>query len=84
MMAAITGAPGIDRVIHQRILHIGPEEIVVAAKVAVARCATAEDVADAINAAKVKCREAVPDVRLLIYREPDIERARPTASPTTG
>jgi divalent metal cation (Fe/Co/Zn/Cd) transporter len=79
-----TDAPGIDRVIHQRTLHIGPEEVVVAAKIAVARGATAEDVADAINAAEVKCREAIPDLRLLIYLEPDIERASTTASPTTG
>jgi hypothetical protein len=56
----------------------------VAAKIAVARGATAEDVADAINAAEVKCREAIPDLRLLIYLEPDIERASTTASPTTG
>jgi divalent metal cation (Fe/Co/Zn/Cd) transporter len=35
ILAAITSAPGIDRVIHQRTLHVGREEVVVAVKVAV-------------------------------------------------
>ena len=33
IVAAIESVDGIDRVIHQRTLHVGPEEVVVAAKV---------------------------------------------------
>jgi cation diffusion facilitator family transporter len=73
IVAAIESVDGIDRVIHQRTLHVGPEEVVVAAKVAVPSGTTAEDIADAINAAEVKAREAAPDLTLLMYLEPDID-----------
>jgi len=73
IVSGIEAASGIDRVIHQRTLHVGPEEVVVAAKIAVPRGATAEQVADAINAAERSAREAVPDLTLLIYLEPDID-----------
>ncbi len=73
IVAAIESVDGIDRVIHQRTLHVGPEEVVVAAKVAVPAGTTVEDIADAINAAEVKAREAAPDLTLLMYLEPDID-----------
>ena len=65
----------IDRVIHLRTLHMGPEELLVAAKIAVARDDTAADVARAIDAAESRIREAVPMARH-IYIEPDLDRAR--------
>jgi cation diffusion facilitator family transporter len=65
----------IDRVIHMRTLHMGPEELLVAAKIAVARDETAADVARAIDAAESRIREAVPMARH-IYIEPDLDRAR--------
>lgn len=82
LVAAIEGAPGIARVIHQRTLHVGPEELVVAAKVAVPGESTAADVAEAINAAEAAARESVPDLTLLIYLEPDIDmgQVEPTAA----
>jgi divalent metal cation (Fe/Co/Zn/Cd) transporter len=67
--------PVIDRVIHQRTLHVGPEEVVVAAKIAVAGGSTAGDISDAIDAAEVSARRALPDLNLLIYLEPDIDNA---------
>ncbi|QGN56687.1 cation diffusion facilitator family transporter [Nostocoides sp. HKS02] len=81
IVAGIESAPGIERVIHQRTVHLGPEEVVVAAKVAVARGAKAEDIADAINAAEARARAAVPDLTLLIYLEPDIDTGRPVTGP---
>jgi cation diffusion facilitator family transporter len=81
IVAGIESAPGIERVIHQRTVHLGPEEVVVAAKVAVARGAKAEDIADAINAAEAQARAAVPDLTLLIYLEPDIDTGRPVTGP---
>jgi cation diffusion facilitator family transporter len=65
----------IDRVIHLRTLHLGPEELLVAAKIAVARDDTAADVARAIDAAESRIREAVPMAHH-IYIEPDLDRAR--------
>ncbi|MFI6088964.1 cation diffusion facilitator family transporter [Streptomyces sp. NPDC051218] len=61
----------VTRVIHMRTLHLGPEELLVAAKIAVQRNETAAEVAAAINAAEERIRAAVPIARV-IYLEPDI------------
>ncbi len=71
---ALTGAPEVERVIHMRTLHLGPEELLVAAKIAVAHDETAGAVAKAIDAAEARIRDAVPIARV-IYLEPDIYRA---------
>lgn len=62
---------GIDRVIHMRTMHLGPDDVLVAAKVAVTATDSAEEVAAAINAAEARVRAAVP-LRLQIYIEPDL------------
>lgn len=54
-----------------RTLHLGPEELLVAAKIAVQHDDTAAQVATAINAAEARIRAAVPIARV-IYLEPDI------------
>lgn len=54
-----------------RTLHLGPEELLVAAKIAVQHDDTATEVANAINAAETRIRAAVPIARV-IYLEPDI------------
>ncbi|MEV0715798.1 cation diffusion facilitator family transporter [Asanoa sp. NPDC050611] len=69
----------IDRVIHMKTLHLGPEELLVAAKIAVTPNASAEEVARAINAAESRVREAVPIARV-IYLEPDIFSSRAAAA----
>jgi divalent metal cation (Fe/Co/Zn/Cd) transporter len=71
--ASIVGATGLDGIIHMRTMHLGPEELLVAAKVAVARHSTAAQVADAIDEAEASIRTAVPIARV-IYLEPDIDR----------
>jgi cation diffusion facilitator family transporter len=79
--AAVAGSEGIERIIHMRTLHIGPEELLVAAKVAVTTTDTAEEIADAINRAELAARQAVPSLTLLMYIEPDLDRGtteRPT------
>jgi len=63
--------PGIERIIHLRTLHLGPEELLVGAKIAIPAGATAADIAGAINAAEGRVRTAVPSARV-IYLEPDI------------
>jgi cation diffusion facilitator family transporter len=68
---AIVDGDTVTRVIHMRTLHLGPEELLVAAKIAVQHDDSAGEVATAINAAEVRIREAVPIARV-IYLEPDI------------
>ena len=55
-------------------MHLGPDELLVAAKIAVAPTDSAAEVARAIDAAEVRIREAEPVARM-IYLEPDIDRA---------
>jgi cation diffusion facilitator family transporter len=69
--AAIVDGDTVTRVIHMRTLHLGPEELLVAAKIAVQHDDTATEVARAIDAAESRIREAVPIARV-IYLEPDI------------
>jgi cation diffusion facilitator family transporter len=71
--AAIEGSQGIDSVIHMKTLHLGPEELLVAAKIAVSATDTAADVARAIDRAEVAIREAEPTARA-VYLEPDLRR----------
>jgi cation diffusion facilitator family transporter len=86
---ALTGAPGIDRIIHMKTLHLGPEELLVAAKVGVNATAGAAEIAAAIDAAEEAIREAEPTAQQ-IYLEPDIYRAdyvpaeRPEPPPPAG
>jgi len=67
--------PGVDRIIHLRTMHLGPEEILVGAKLAMPRGATLPQVAQAIDAAEERVRAAVPAARV-IYLEPDLDRDR--------
>jgi cation diffusion facilitator family transporter len=71
--AAIEATPGIDRLIHLKTLHLGPDELLVAAKVAVEHDDTAATVASRIDAAEAAIRAAEP-MAVSIYLEPDIYR----------
>jgi cation diffusion facilitator family transporter len=71
--AAISDGDDVCRLIHLRTLHLGPEELLVAAKIAVPRVDSAVRVAAAIDAAEARIRSAVPIARV-IYLEPDIDR----------
>ena len=80
-IAAIEGAlvgPGVLSVIHMRTQHVGPEELLVAAKIEVAATETASAVAEAIDAAEKRVRSAVP-IATLIYLEPDLRHAAAAA-----
>jgi cation diffusion facilitator family transporter len=65
-------------VIHMRTQHLGPEELLVAAKIAVRHDDTAASIARAIDDAEARIRAAEPIARL-IYLEPDLRR--PAAQP---
>jgi len=72
IVAALVG-PGVDRVIHLRTEYLGPDELLVAAKIAIPRTTVMERVAGAIDDAERRIRQAVPEARL-IYLEPDLDR----------
>jgi cation diffusion facilitator family transporter len=75
---AILAGDGIEKIIHMKTLHLGPEELLVAVKIAVPRTERAEDLARHIDETEVRIREAVPIARV-IYIEPDIFHPRRTA-----
>ncbi|HEX4687534.1 MAG TPA: cation transporter, partial [Nocardioides sp.] len=70
---ALAGTEGIEKVVHLKTMHLGPDELLVAAKIAVPAADTAAEVADAINAAEASIRTAEPIARV-IYLEPDVTR----------
>ncbi|HEY0118468.1 MAG TPA: cation diffusion facilitator family transporter [Cellulomonas sp.] len=70
--AALVG-PGVASVIHLRTLHLGPDELLVAAKIEVTERETAEQIATSIDAAEARVRAAVP-IATVIYLEPDLRR----------
>ena len=71
ILGAIEETPGVRRLIHMRTLHLGPDELLVAAKVELAGSLSVREVADAIDAAEARVRSAVPIARV-IYLEPDL------------
>jgi cation diffusion facilitator family transporter len=73
ILAALEGEQSVARVIHLRTLHTGPDELLVAAKIAVRHDDTAAAVAAAIDGAERRVRDAVPEARW-IYLEPDLEK----------
>ena len=71
---ALKSADGVEDIIHMKTLYLGPDELMVAAKIAVNKNATAQEVAHAIDIAETSIRQEVPTARV-IYLEPDILRA---------
>lgn len=70
---ALLDPPAVRRVIHLRTVHLGPEELLVAAKIAIPGTMSGTEVAATIDAAEKRVRAAVP-IAHLIYLEPDIDR----------
>jgi cation diffusion facilitator family transporter len=71
---ALKDTAGVESVIHMKTLYLGPEELMVGAKIAVAEKATGKQIAKIIDVAEENMRTAVPAARV-IYLEPDIQRA---------
>jgi cation diffusion facilitator family transporter len=74
IVQALEAGPEVEQVIHLRTVHIDPESLLVAAKIAVPPSSTAERIAAGINAAERRVRAAVPEAKV-IYLEPDIYHA---------
>ena len=70
---ALEHGPEVARVIHLRTVHIGPDTLLVAAKIAVRPDDTAAQIVAGIDAAEQRVRTAVP-IATTIYLEPDIYR----------
>ena len=73
--AALESAPLVERVIHLRTVHMGPDELLVAAKIAIRQSETAAGIAAGINEAERALRAAVPTA-LYVFIEPDLDVAR--------
>lgn len=65
--------PGISRVIHLKTSHIGPQELLVAAKIGVAPDANGQQIAETIDVAEAAVRAALPELEILCYLEPAID-----------
>jgi divalent metal cation (Fe/Co/Zn/Cd) transporter len=74
IVAALEDGGAGPSVIHMRTQHLGPEELLVAAKIAVRHDETAAGIARAIDEAEARIRSAEPIARV-IYLEPDLRRA---------
>jgi cation diffusion facilitator family transporter len=71
--AAIMDGPEVRRIIHRRTLHLGPDELLVAAKVEL-DSPSVPNLTRAIDTVEARIRAAVPIARV-IYLEPDVYRS---------
>jgi cation diffusion facilitator family transporter len=70
---ALGGTEGVDRVIHLRTMHLGPDELLVGAKIAVDQHLSLAAIAQVIDAAERRIRGVAPSAGI-IYLEPDVDR----------
>jgi cation diffusion facilitator family transporter len=73
--AALVDDDRIERVIHLKTQYLGPEEILLAAKVAIVPGLDIAAIAGAIDSAEARVRAVMPACRV-IYLEPDLYRAQ--------
>ena len=73
IVEAFEQGPGVERLIHLRTQHLGPDELLVAAKVAFDPSFDTRELGDAINTLEAAVRERVPQARPM-YIEPDVDR----------
>jgi cation diffusion facilitator family transporter len=83
ILEALEGAPDVARVIHLRTLHLGPEELLVTAKLELSAELDYAGVARAIDVAEARLRSRLAQARV-IYLEPDVHRPAPAAGLSPG
>jgi cation diffusion facilitator family transporter len=76
---ALASIPGIDRLLQLRTMYLSPDELLVAAKVEIDPALSASQVAQVIDQAEARLRDAVPSARV-VYLEPDLPVAPRSAS----
>ncbi|MGH9156524.1 MAG: cation diffusion facilitator family transporter [Acidimicrobiales bacterium] len=73
---AMESSPDVRRVIHMRTLHLGPDELLVGAKIDFGTTLTAVDLSTAIDRVEASVRSAAPQARVM-FIEPDVTRPEP-------
>lgn len=79
---AITAGPEVEKLIHIKTLYLGPDELLVAAKIALTSDKTVREAADDIDVIEARIRAAVPVARV-VYIEPDVYRPAIDPEPPT-
>ena len=79
---AITAGQEVEKLIHIKTLYLGPDELLVAAKVALSADKTVREAADDIDEIEARIRAEVPAARV-IYIEPDVYRPSLDPEPPT-
>ena len=79
---AILAGPEAERIIHMKTLYLGPDELLVAAKVGFHADQKLLEVSTAVNVIEQRVRHAVPSARV-IYIEPDVYFDPNLAAPPT-
>ncbi|HWU59280.1 MAG TPA: cation diffusion facilitator family transporter [Microbacteriaceae bacterium] len=79
---AIVSGDDAPRIIHMKTLYLGPDELMVAAKLGMPSDHRLTEIAAATNAIEARIRQAVPAARV-IYLEPDVYLDPNEAHPTT-
>jgi cation diffusion facilitator family transporter len=74
IVRALEDGPELEQVIHLRTMHLGPDSLLIAAKVAVRPQSSGSAITRAIDVAERRVRAAVP-IAQVIYLEPDLYRA---------
>lgn len=78
---AIMSGGEADRIVHMKTLYLGPDELLVGAKLAFKGAVKFQSVASSIDAIEKRIRESVPAARV-IYLEPDVWRQASTTGTT--
>jgi cation diffusion facilitator family transporter len=73
IVAAINGSEDVHKLIHLRTQHLGPDELLVGAKLEFDGDLTVRELSRAIDATEANIRSEVP-IATIIYLEPDIRR----------
>ncbi len=79
---AITAGDEVEKLIHIKTLYLGPDELMVAAKIALSADKTVREAADDIDEIEARIRAEVPAARV-IYIEPDVYRPSLDPEPPT-
>ena len=79
---AINAHPTVESLIHMKTLYLGPDELMIAAKVAFPKATRLVEIATAIDALEADIRAKIPTARV-IYIEPDLYHAPDQGNPAT-
>ena len=69
--SVIVGSPSVQRLIHMRTQHLGPDELLVGAKLEFDSRLNFRELSDAIDVVEARIRQRIPIARI-IYLEPDV------------